>query len=296
MHLVTLPKTSELTAALTLPDWNAVQLPAVWITAITLAVVASLETLLSIDAADKLDVQRRATPTNLELVAQGVGNSFSGLLGGLPLTSVVVRTSANAYSGGKTKKSTIFHGVLLAVAAISIPSILNTIPLSVLASVLIMVGWKLTKPSVIKKVYSDGLDQFIPFLLTLLGVVFTDLLKGVIIGLLAGLVYVLKANHHKSFTLVNDGDLWLLRFNKDITFTNKVGLRNLLDTIPDNVKLVINGTKADFVDHDILEMVKDFAESGQYRGIDVELTDVEDKTWFINMRKHRQYLKEINNG
>lgn len=296
MHLVTLPKTSELTAALTLPDWNAVQLPAVWITAITLAVVASLETLLSIDAADKLDDQRRATPTNLELVAQGVGNSFSGLLGGLPLTSVVVRTSANAYSGGKTKKSTIFHGVLLAVAAISIPSILNTIPLSVLASVLIMVGWKLTKPSVIKKVYSDGLDQFIPFLLTLLGVVFTDLLKGVIIGLLAGLVYVLKANHHKSFTLVNDGDLWLLRFNKDITFTNKVGLRNLLDTIPDNVKLVINGTKADFVDHDILEMVKDFAESGQYRGIDVELTDVEDKTWFINMRKHRQYLKEINNG
>jgi MFS superfamily sulfate permease-like transporter len=296
LHLVKLPGTSELTSALTFPDWTAVSMPAVWITAGILAVVASLETLLSIDAADKLDDQRRATPTNRELVAQGIGNGVSGLLGGLPLTSVVVRSSANAYSGGKTKISTIFHGVLLAVAAISIPSLLNSIPLAVLASVLIMVGWKLTKPSVIKKVYADGLDQFIPFIITLLGVVFTDLLKGVVFGLLAGLVYVLKANHHKSFTLVNDESLWLLRFNKDITFTNKVGLRNMLDQIPDNVKLVINGTKADFVDHDILDMVKDFAESGKYRGIAVEMTDVEDKTWFINMRKHRQYLKDINNG
>lgn len=296
LHLVKLPGTSELTSALTFPDWNAIQLPAVWITAATLAVVASLETLLSIDAADKLDEQRRATPTNRELVAQGIGNGVSGFFGGLPLTSVVVRTSANAYSGGKTKKSTIFHGVLLAVAVISIPSLLNTIPLAVLASVLIMVGWKLTKPAVIKKVYADGLDQFIPFIITLLGVVFTDLLKGVVFGLLAGLIYVLKANHHKSFTLVNDGDLWLLRFNKDITFTNKVGLRNMLDQIPDNVTLIINATKSDFVDHDILEMVRDFAESGKYRGINVEMTDVENKTWFINMRRHRQYLKEINNG
>lgn len=296
LHLVTLPGTSELTSALTFPDWSAIRLPAVWITAVTLAVVASLETLLSIDAADKLDEQRRATPTSRELVAQGVGNSVSGLLGGLPLTSVVVRTSANAYSGARTKKATIVHGVLLAVAAVSIPSLLNTIPLSVLASVLIMVGWKLTKPEVIKKVYNDGLDQFIPFILTLLGVVFTDLLKGVVFGLLAGLVYVLKANHHKSFTLVHDGDLWLLRFNKDITFTNKVGLRSMLDQIPDNVTLIINATKSDFVDHDILEMVKDFAESGKYRGITVEMTDVDNKTWFINMRRHRQYLKEINNG
>jgi len=295
-HLVTLPATAELTKSMSAPNWSAIELPAVWITAITLAVVASLETLLSIDAADKLDDQRRATPTNLELVAQGVGNGVSGLLGGLPLTSVVVRTSANAYSGGKSKQSTIFHGVLLAVAAISIPSLLNTIPLAVLASVLIMVGWKLTKPSVIKKVYRDGLDQFIPFMMTLLGVVFTDLLKGVVVGLLAGLVYVVKANHHKSFTLVSDGDMWLLRFNKDITFTNKVGLRNTLDQIPDNVTLIINATKSDFVDHDILEMVRDFAESGKYRGITVEMTDVENKTWFINMRRHRQYLKEINHG
>jgi MFS superfamily sulfate permease-like transporter len=132
--------------------------------------------------------------------------------------------------------------------------------------------------------------------MTLLGVVFTDLLKGVVVGLLAGLVYVVKANHHKSFTLVSDGDMWLLRFNKDITFTNKVGLRNTLDQIPDNVTLIINATKSDFVDHDILEMVRDFAESGKYRGITVEMTDVENKTWFINMRRHRQYLKEINHG
>ncbi len=295
-HLVNLPATSELTSSLTMPDWSAIQMPAVWITAITLAVVASLETLLSIDAADKLDEQRRATPTNRELVAQGIGNGVSGLLGGLPLTSVVVRTSANAYSGGKSKKSTIFHGVLLAVAVISIPSLLNTIPLAVLASVLIMVGWKLTKPSVIKKVYADGLDQFVPFILTLLGVVFTDLLKGVIFGLVAGLIYVIKANHHKAFTLVNDRELYLLRFNKDITFTNKVALRNLLDQIPDNCHLVISGTKADFVDHDILEMIRDFSASGSYRGIEVELTDVEDKTWFINMRRHKKYLKEINHG
>jgi len=295
-HLVKLPQTSELFSAFKLPDWNAFQNSQVWTIAFTLAIVATLETLLSIDAADKLDSERRVTPTNRELMAQGVGNCVSGFIGGLPITSVVVRSSANAYSGAKTKISTIFHGILLALAVLLIPSALNAIPLSGLAAVLILVGYKLTKPKIFQKVYQGGMDQFVPFMVTMLGVVFTDLLKGVIVGMIFGLFYVLWANHHKAFTLVHEDNWYMLRFNKDITFTSKASLRGILDRIPDNVNLIISGTKADFVDHDILDMLEDFTESGKFRGIEVEIIDVAGKTWFSNMRRHKAFLKGKKNG
>lgn len=288
-HLVVLPATSELKNSLTFPDWNQISNPIVLNTAVTLAIVASIETLLSIDAADKLDVQRRTTPPNRELIAQGIGNGLCGLIGGLPVTSVVVRSSANAYSGAKTKLSTIVHGILLAAAVITIPQILNLIPLAALASVLILVGWKLTKPALYKQMWSDGIDQFVPFMVTLLGVVFTDILKGVVIGILFGFFFVIRANQHKAFTLVSEGDMYLLRFNKDITFASKAALRDHLDRVPDGASLIINGTQADFVDHDILESIKEYMLNAEYRNISVELNDVAGKT-FGNNRKRRHKL------
>ena len=278
-HLVEIPDLSTLMKSFRLPDWSAISNSAVWTIALTIAIVASVETLLSIDAADKLDSQRRVTPANRELIAQGIGNTICGLVGGIPVTSVVVRSSANAYAGGKTQLSTIVHGVLLVVAAAFLGFWLNTIPLAALASVLILVGYKLTKPALYKKMYAEGLDQFLPFLITVLGVVFLDLLKGVAFGFIVGIVFVLKANHHRSFTLVNDGKTFLLRLNKDIPFTNKAGLLDVLNRVPDNVHLVVSGVKADFIDHDILETISDFTESGKHRGITVELHQIEGKTW-----------------
>jgi MFS superfamily sulfate permease-like transporter len=283
-HLVHLPSFQEMVNSFRLPDFTAISNQVVWMTAATVAVVASVETLLSIDAADKLDPQHRATPPNRELIAQGVGNSLCGLLGGLPVTSVVVRTSANAYAGAKSKISTIFHGFLLVVCAIFLTQILNTIPLAVLASILILIGWKLTKPSVIKAMYAQGQDQFLPFICTLMGVVFLDLLKGVAFGLVIGLFYIIRANHHRSFTIVNDENNYLLRFNKDITFTSKASLTKILSEIPDNSKLIVSGVKADYIDSDIFDILNDFTTSSKERGIEVELLQIEGKSWTSRMK------------
>lgn len=282
-HLVKIPTYQELVQSFSLPDWSAINNKTVWVTAFTIAIVASIETLLSIDAADKLDTQRRVTPPNRELVAQGIGNTLCGVLGGLPVTSVVVRTSANAYAGATSKVSTISHGFLLVIAATLGAAFLNKIPLAVLASVLILVGYKLAKPSDIKKVYESGLDQFVPFIVTLLGVVFTDLLKGVIVGFFLGIYFIIRANHHRSFTLVSDDNNYLLRFNKDITFTSKANLTTLLDSIPDNSNLVVSGVKSDFIDSDILDILHDFVESSKYRGITTQLQQIDGKTWSKKM-------------
>lgn len=283
-HLVNLPSFTEMIRSFRLPDFSAINNQVVWITAVTLAVVASIETLLSIDAADKLDPQHRVTPPNRELIAQGVGNSLCGFLGGLPVTSVVVRTSANAYAGAKSKLSTIIHGVLLVVCAVFLTQVLNTIPLAVLASILILIGWKLTKPAIIKGMYQQGFDQFLPFICTLLGVVFLDLLKGVGFGLIIGLFFVIRANHHRSFTIVNDENNYLLRFNKDITFTSKATLNKILMEIPDNSKLIVSGVKADYIDSDIFDILHDFTASSRERGIEVELLQIEGKSWSSRMK------------
>lgn len=262
-HLVNLPSITEIQEGFALPSLSAFANENVWIVAITIAVVASIETLLCIEATDKLDPLKRVTDTNRELKAQGVGNLISGLLGGLPMTSVVVRSSANITSGGRTKLSTIFHGFLLISFALTIPFILNKIPLSALAAVLLMVGYKLAKPSVFVHLWKNGLSQFVPFLITILAVVFTDLLKGVAIGLIVSIVFILYKNLKIAYSLdkksLQDGDIISIKLAQEVSFLNKAAIKNTLHSVPEKGKLVIDASNTKYIDFDVLEMIKDFS-------------------------------------
>ena len=273
-HLVNIPTDTSIAGMMTTPDVNGLTRADVWLSAITIALVASVETLLSVEATDKLDPQKRIADTNRELRAQGIGNTISGLIGGLPITAVIVRSSTNVYAGGKTRLSAIVHGILLLVCVILIPGILNMIPLAALAAVLISVGYKLTSLSVIRESWEHGIDQFLPFGVTVLAIVFTDLLTGIGIGLLTSLFWVIRTNHHSSVTVVNEGNWWMLRFNKDASFVNKSELKKALRELPDNAKLIINGTKANIIDHDIYDTLGEFAQGAQYRNITIEYRDV----------------------
>ena len=273
-HLVALPlvnSAGDLLKLLSWPDFSAMLRQDVWMTALTLAVVASLETLLSLEAADKLDPFKRVSSPNRELFAQGLGNLASGMVGGLPITSVVVRTSANIYAGGRTRASAMVHGGLLLLAVLLVPGWLNRVPLSCLAAILILIGYKLAKVKLFRTMYGAGLNQFLPFLATVLGVVLIDLLKGVLLGLAVGLFFVLRANHHRATTVVNDGAYYLLRFNKDMSFLNKADLKLQLAAIPDGSRLLIDGHHATFVDTDIDDVIADFLENARHRHIAVEL-------------------------
>jgi MFS superfamily sulfate permease-like transporter len=278
-HLVTIPAVpiSELPNHLSSPDFSALLKKDVYIVALTLAIVGSLETLLSIEAADKLDPFKRISDTHRELKAQGIGNFVSGLLGGLPITAVIVRSSANVYAGARTRTSTIVHGLLLFFSVLFIPDLLNLIPLSSLACILIMVGYKLAHYGLFVRMYQSGRDVFLPFIVTVLAVVFTDLLIGIAIGSMVGLFFVLRANHHSATILVNDGDMYLLKFNKDMSFVNKAELKSALSHIPDNARLYIDGTRAMFIDHDIYDIINDFQSSASLRGIQVELKNFHGK-------------------
>jgi MFS superfamily sulfate permease-like transporter len=273
-HLVTLPVAQSMQgylALITAPDFSRIADPRIWTIALTIAVVASIESLLSLEAADKLDPYKRISSPNRELRAQGVGNLISGLLGGLPITGVVVRTSANVYAGARTKLSAIIHGVLLLLSALLIPAFLNLTPLACLAAVLLVVGYKLTKPAIYREIYSAGWSQFLPFLFTILAIVFTDLLKGVIIGLVIGVFFVIRANHHQAITVVSRDNYHLMRFNKDVSFVNKNELRTKLRLIPEGAHLILDGTRALYIDHDIHEVVEDFKKPAPYRDISLEL-------------------------
>jgi MFS superfamily sulfate permease-like transporter len=278
-HLVTIPAVpiSELPNHLSSPDFSALLKKDVYIVALTLAIVGSLETLLSIEAADKLDPFKRISDTHRELKAQGIGNFVSGLLGGLPITAVIVRSSANVYAGARTRTSTIVHGLLLFFSVLFIPDLLNLIPLSSLACILIMVGYKLAHYGLFVRMYQSGRDVFLPFIVTVLAVVFTDLLIGIAIGSMVGLFFVLRANHHSATILVNDGNMYLLKFNKDMSFVNKAELKSALSHIPDNARLYIDGTRAMFIDHDIYDIINDFQSSASLRGIQVELKNFHGK-------------------
>lgn len=273
-HLVSLPVAGsprEFLQFLTFPDFTRAGDANVWIVAATLAVVASIETLLSIEAADRLDPFHRITPTNRELMAQGVGNMVSGLLGGLPMTSVVVRTSANVFAGARTWLSSFIHGWLLLLSVAFFPGLLNQIPLACLAAILILVGYKLAKPALFRAMYAQGWSQFLPFLVTVLAVVFTDLLKGVLVGFLFGIFFVIRANHHAALTVVSQDRHYLVRFNKDASFVNKNELRSRLRRIPGGSHVIIDATKALYIDHDIREAVEDYLALAPYRNITVEL-------------------------
>ena len=285
-HLVKLPVSNsinEFFGFFTFPNWNGLSNPTVWKTALILAVIASLETLLCVDAADKLDPQKRITPTNRELLAQGVGNIVSGLIGGIPVTQVVVRTSANVSSGGQTKISTVFHGTLLLSCVAFLPTILNKIPLSALAAVLIMVGYKLAKPSVFKAIYRDGQDQFIPFLITVIAIVFTDLLKGIGIGLVIGLGYVIYNNFKSSISSFKEGKNILIKFNKDVFFYNRAALVKIFTSIKEGESVYIDGSSVDFIDYDIFMTIEDFEQSAKNKNIKVELNGITHRK--INYRK-----------
>lgn len=273
-HLVQLPMANAL--EFMLPDFSRYGDLRIWTAAGTIAVVASVESLLSIEAADRIDPFRRISSPNRELVAQGVGNIVSGMIGGLPVTSVVVRTSANVSSGGRTRVSAIFHGVLMLLAVVAIPMYLNWTPLASLAAVLIMVGFKLTKPAIYASMFKLGWDQFLPFLVTVVAIVFTDLLKGVVIGLVVGVFFVMRANHRTGITVVSQDDWYLLRFNKDSTFVNKNELRTKLTKIPANTTLIIDATKSLYMDRDIFEVIEDFQRSAPYKNITVETKNVND--------------------
>ncbi|RXR20538.1 SulP family inorganic anion transporter [Flavobacterium amnicola] len=264
-HLVKLPVPNsfdEFKQSFTLPDFTAFSNQKVWIVAVTIAVVASIETLLCIEAADRMDKHKRYTDTNVELKAQGIGNMVSALLGGLPMTSVVVRTTANSNAGAETKMSAIFHGVLLMVCAIAIPSILNMIPLATLAAVLLLVGYKLANPKVIKHFFERGKYQFIPFMATMLAVVFTDLLKGVALGLIISVIFILKGNMQRAYNFrkeeYHDGDVIHIDLAQEVSFLNKAAVKKTLSSIPENSKVVINASDTVYIAHDVLDLIKEF--------------------------------------
>ncbi|MCK9403707.1 MAG: SulP family inorganic anion transporter [Chitinophagaceae bacterium] len=278
-QVVRLPVAHNLTEffnQFTFPDFSAITNIKVWEVAVVLAIVASLETLLCVEATDKIDPQKRVTPTNRELKAQGLGNIVSGLIGGLPVTQVIVRSSANISFGGKTKLSAILHGVFLLISAITIAGLLNMIPLASLAAILIMVGYKLAKPSLFKQMYKLGWEQFIPFVATVVGILATDLLKGITIGVFFGIFYTLRHSYRNShymketITTEEGHEVHHLVLAEEVSFFNKANVIKELDKIPVNSKVIIDFSKSKSVAHDVLELIKDYEINAKTKNITVE--------------------------
>jgi MFS superfamily sulfate permease-like transporter len=264
-YLVSLPvptSAEEFKAIIVTPDFSGFVNPKVWMAALTIAIVASIESLLCIEAADRMDVQKRYTDTNVELKAQGIGNVVSALLGGLPMTSVVVRSSANANAGAKSKMSAVIHGVLLLISVLTIPVILNKIPFATLAAILLLIGYKLAKPSVFKHFWDNGKYQFVPFIATFGAVVFLDLLKGVALGMIISVVFILKGNMQRAYKFrkeeYHDGDVIHIDLAQEVSFLNKSAIKATIAAIPENSKVVINASDTVYIAHDVLDLIKEF--------------------------------------
>ena len=276
-HLVNLPVASspkEFLSFFTLPDFSGFTNGTVIMYGFIIAIIASLETLLSIEAIDNLDPERRVTNTNKELFAQGVGNTVSGLIGGLPITSVIVRSSANVNAGAKTKLSTIFHATLLLVSVILIPLLLNKIPLAALAAILVLTGWKLAKPAVFKGFWKAGKYQFIPFIVTVVVIIAIDLFavvpalsgKGLIIGVFAGIIAatgaILHGNLKNSYFFhkenYKEGNVITIKLSEEVSFLNKAAIRQTLDHMPENSSVVIDASNTRYIDYDVLQLIKEF--------------------------------------
>lgn len=276
-HLVSLPVFSSLEEfwqSTAFPDFSLITNMDVIHTAVSLAVIASLESLLSLEATDKLDPLKRIAPTDQELLAQGTGNILSGLIGGLPISAIIVRSSVNINAGAHTKIASIVHGVLILASAFFLSEFLNLIPLSCLAAILIVTGYKLTSPSLYIDVYSRGYSQFIPFVVTVFSILALDTLRGIIIGLLVGIVFVVKNNFQTAFTLIRHENTYLLRLRKDVSFLNKAPLRKLLGSIDNGADLLIDGSRADYIDMEILEALEDFQKAATDRNIRVEFKNI----------------------
>jgi MFS superfamily sulfate permease-like transporter len=281
-HLVQLPvasNASDFLSFFTTPDFSQLTNPKVIQVAFTLAIVASIETLLSVEATDKLDPLKRSTPTNRELKAQGIGNIVSGLIGGLPLTQVIVRSSANINAGGVTKFSAIFHGFILLISAILIPRYLNFIPLASLAAILLLVGYKLAKVSLFRNMFKLGYEQFVPFIVTVVAILLTDLLKGICLGIAVSTFFILRKNYRNAYYAIEEKflgtDVIRLVLSEEVTFLNKANISYTLDHLPSKSKVVIDGSRSVNIDHDVLEIIQEFNDHGsKAKNIDVRLINI----------------------
>jgi len=261
-HLVNIPPFEGINSLITTPDFSSISNYNVWTVALTIAIVASIETLVNLEAVEKLDPHKRMASPNRELIAQGIGNTLSGLVGGIPLTSVIVRSSVNINSGAETKLSAIMHGIFLLISVLFLSPIINLIPLASLASILILTGYKLANLALFKSMYKKGFNQFTPFVVTILAIVFTDLLIGVIIGLFVSIFYILKSNFKNPFVLQNE----VLHFNEtlrlelpnQVSFLNKASIKDTLWSVPNDSKVIIDASNTDFIDHDIIEDLEEF--------------------------------------
>ncbi len=253
------------------PSFQHISNGQTWFTAVTIAIVASIETLLCTEAVDRIDKLKRRTSGNRELKAQGIGNILAGFIGGLPITSVIVRSSANVDAGAKTKLSAILHGVWLLLSIALIPGLLNKIPYSSLAAILIITGFKLTNPKIFKDLYKNGHDQIIPFAITIFAILATNLLYGIAIGIFASIVFILRNSFKSSIILVQEKDYYLLRFRKDVSFFNKSNVKLTLENLPPKSRILIDVTKSDFIDKDVIEVINDFRKHAHLKKIRIEV-------------------------
>lgn len=276
-HMVRMPLVASgesLLSILDFPDFSILGDLRIYQIALTIALVASLETLINLEAADQIDPLRRVSSTNQELVAQGIGNIVSGLIGGLPITSVVVRTSTNLFGRTKTRLSTIFQGSFLLLSVVLAGSFLNYIPLSCVAALLIVIGYRLTKPAIFVAVRREGMSQFVPFIVTVLGIVFINLLVGILVGLVVGYFFVLYTNSHSPIRVIRDGNNVLIKFQRDIYFLSKPQLKETLRALKPGDSVLIDGRYASFIDHDIYALLTNYVETARTRGIAYELRDI----------------------
>ena len=280
-HMVKLPivaSLQDLSGLITFPDWQAFLRPVTYGVGFTIAIVASLETLLSIEAVDKLDPHKRLTPPNRELLAQGAGNIVSGLLGGLPMTAVIVRSSANVGAGGQTCLSAFVHGLLLLVSVLFLARFINLIPLAALAAVLLVVGYKLTRFALYRQQWQLGWEQFLPFILTIIAILFTDLLKGVSIGLVVGFFFILKANYKSAYFFhreeSHDPGTVHLKLSENVSFLNKASIVTLLNQFEPGIHLIIDGSRSAVIDYDVLEAIENYRTTAAERGVELELRDI----------------------
>ncbi len=279
--LVKLPvakNSTEFIGQFTLPNLSALGNYQVYIIAVTIAIIASLESLLSTEAGDKLDPHKRVTPTNRELKAQGLGNLISGMIGGLPMTAVIVRTSANVNAGAKTKLSAIFHGLLLLISVVAFASVLNQIPLACLAAVLLVVGYKLAKVSLFKEMYQLGWEQFVPFIVTVVAIQFSDLLKGIALGMLVAIFYILRTNYRRDYEIHHDkkteGGSIKIKLSEHVTFINKGSIAKKLADIENGTKVTIDASQSHYIDLDVVEIIYDFEIASKLKNIEVTLINM----------------------
>jgi carbonic anhydrase/SulP family sulfate permease len=294
-HLVQMPVAEDLAGFLGFllpPDFTQWSNPAVYTAGLTLAAVASLETLLNLEAIDKLDPQQRASPPSRELVAQGIGNVASGLIGGLPITSVIIRSTVNINAGGQTKVATVTHGALLLGSVILVPAWLNSIPLACLAAILLVTGFKLASPSLVKQIWNEGRSQYIPFTVTVAAIVLTDLLIGILIGLAASIGFILSSNVRRPLRCIVEkhlgGDVLHIELANQVSFLNRAALTQALNGVPRGGHVLLDARGTDYIDPDILDLIRDFKEqTAPARGVEVSLLGFQSR---YQLRDQTQYV------